>query len=132
MISQEQTSLEFRHTDCHNGDTALTMQTPGQRIRSAREDAGYNQGEFAKLLSISQGTLSEIESGESKLPSSPVLIKMCELLNKPPRWILYGESGDLNWPTPEEIALLESFRTMNESEKAALIATAAALANKRS
>lgn len=124
------TSFHIRHTDCHNVQTVQTMQTPGQRIRSAREDAGYSQGVFAKLIGIGQGTLSEIESGESKLPSSPVLIKMCEILNKPPRWILYGEEGDLRWPTKEEVELLESFRSMDDASRKALVVTASALAKK--
>lgn len=109
-----------------NGDTGL-MQTPGQRIRSAREVAGYNQGEFAKLVGIAQGTLSEIETGESKLPSAPVLIAMCELLRKTPRWILYGEDGDIEIPSPEESNLLDAFRSMTDEAKAAMVATANAL-----
>ena len=112
-------------------DTVQTMQTTGQRIRSARVDAGYeNQGDFAKLLGISQASLSEIETGESKLPSSPVLVRMCELLGKSPRWILYGEEGDLVYPTKEEIRLLESFRSMSAQSKEALVVTADALAKR--
>lgn len=107
------------------------MQTVWQRIRSARQNAGYtNQGEFAKLLGISQGALSEIESGESKLPSSPVLLRMSELLRKSPRWIIYGEDGDLKLPTAEEIALLDAYRSMSAEGKAAMVVTAQALAKK--
>lgn len=132
MTSQEKSITFIRHTDCHTWHNAQTMQTPGQRIRIARENAGYdNQGEFAKVLGISQSTLSEIESGESKLPSAPVLIKMCELLKKSTRWILYGEEGDLSWPTKEEIDLLNTFRDMSQASREALVVTAKALASKR-
>ena len=132
MTSQEKSITFIQHTDCHTWHNAQTMQTPGQRIRIARENAGYdNQGEFAKVLGISQSTLSEIESGESKLPSAPVLIKMCELLKKSPRWILYGEECDLSWPTKEEIDLLNTFRDMSQASREALVVTAKALASKR-
>ena len=131
MTSQDNYITHIRHSDGHTWHTDQTMQTPGQRIRSAREIAGYdNQGEFAKLIGMSQSSLSEIENGDSKLPSSPVLIKMCELLNKSPRWILYGEEGNLNWPTKEEVELLNTFREMSQSSKEALVVTAKALASK--
>ena len=132
MISQVKYATSFRHSDCHTPHNARTdMQTPGQRIRGAREDAGYdNQGEFAKMVGLSQSSLSEIENGDSKLPSSPVLIRMCELLNKSPRWIVYGEDGDLSWPTKEEVELLNAFRHMTDEARAAFVATANALASK--
>lgn len=120
----------FRHSDQHNRDNGSLMQTPGQRIRSAREDAGYNQGEFARLVGIAQATLSEIETGESKLPSAPVLIAMCEILRKTPRWILYGEDGEVSVPTTQESDLLNAFRSMDDEAKAAMVATANALRKK--
>lgn len=124
--------VTFRHSDVHNGDNGWAMQTPGQRIRSAREDAGYaNQGDFAKLVGIAQATLSEIETGESKLPSAPVLIAMCEILKKSPRWFLYGEEGDVEIPSPEESELLNAFRSMDDQAKAAMVATANALKKNR-
>ena len=88
------------------------MQTPGQRIRSAREDAGFNQGEFAKLIDCSQSTLSEIETGESKLPSAKVLQRMTEILKKSARWIVYGDDGEVQTPTHEEQEMLSAFRRL--------------------
>lgn len=109
----------------------MTIST-GQRIKSARIAAGYErQGDFAKLLGISQASLSEIENGETKLPSSPVLVNMCELLGKSPRWILYGEEGDLKYPTKEEESLLLAFRTMSNEAKQAIISTATALSKQK-
>ncbi len=107
------------------------MQTPGQRIRSARELAGMNQGELAKKVGITQATLSEIETGESKLPSAPVLVKMSEILGKSARWIVFGEDGDVTIPSEREVELLKAFRQMPDDAKSALMQTAQALATKK-
>lgn len=53
----------YRHSEVIIGDNAQTMQTPGQRIRGAREIAGFNQGEFAKLVGCSQSTLLKSKQG---------------------------------------------------------------------
>jgi len=106
----------------------MTMQTPGQRIRTAREDAGYQQGEFAKLIGIKQITLSEIESGETKLPSAEVALKMTELLGRSLQWIVFGDDGKLETPSDKEEELLTLTRQMDEKSVDALVATAKALA----
>lgn len=125
---QEYSCTEFRHSECDTCDNVRTMQTPGQRIRSARELAGYNQGEFAKLIGCAQSTLSEIESGESKLPSAVVLQKMVEVLGKTERWIIYGEDGEVQRPTKAEADLLQAFRSLPEDVQQNLVATIKSLA----
>lgn len=130
MICQEASCRDFRHSDCHNGDNAQ-MQTVGQRIRAARELAGYmNQGDFAKAIGCSQSALSEIENGETKLPSAKVLQKMAEVLGKSERWIIYGEDGDVQTPTPEEQEILSALRELSPDVRRTLAETIKTLARK--
>ena len=102
--------------------------TPGQRIKQAREAAGWNQGEFAKKVGCSQSTLSEIESGESKLPSAKVLQKMTEVLGRSARWIVYGDEGEVETPTKEEQDMLNAFRRLSPEARQHLAQTIKALA----
>jgi transcriptional regulator with XRE-family HTH domain len=98
------------------------MNTAGQRIKQRREELGYtHQGEFARLVGCAQSTLSEIESGETKLPSAKVMAKMCEVLGKTDRWILYGEDGETSLPTKDESDLLSAFRGMTDEAKVGLL-----------
>lgn len=106
------------------------MQTDGQRIRAARELAGYNQGEFAKAIGCSQSTLYEIESGETKLPSAKHMQKIMEVLGKSERWIIYGEDGDIQTPTSEEQAMLSAFRSLPVDVQQSLADTIKTLARK--
>ena len=107
------------------------MTTAGQRIKQRREELGYtHQGEFAKLIGCRQSTLSEIESGETKLPSAKVLAKMCEVLGKTDRWIIYGEEGELSFPSKQEADLLGAFRGMTDEAKASLLSIITALPRK--
>ena len=108
------------------------MQTPGQRIKLARERAGYfNQGEFAKLVGLRQSTLSEIETGETKLPNAKAALMMCELTGVSLRWIIYGEDGEITIPTKEEQELLNKLRSVDDHAKAALMEMAKALPTKQ-
>lgn len=130
MLCQAASITAFRHPDWHNCDNA-SMQTAGQRIRAARELAGFhNQGDFAKAVGCSQSTLSEIENGETKLPSAKVLQKMAEVLGKSERWIIYGEDGDVETPTPEEQEMLSSFRALPDDVRRNLAETIKLLARK--
>jgi len=113
----------FRHSEATIIDNARTMQTVGQRIERAYEDAGYSQGEFAKLVGISQSTLSEIVTGETKLPSAKALLRMAEVLGKSERWIVYGEDGSLERPTPQEQDLLSAYRKLPPETQEHLAAT---------
>jgi transcriptional regulator with XRE-family HTH domain len=69
----------------------------GPRLKYWRELRGFKkQGSFAEKLGIKQGSLSELESGESKAPSADVLLKMADLLQLRPRYLLLGEGAPEN------------------------------------
>lgn len=54
----------------------------GDAIKLGRESRSYNQTEFAKLLEVSQSTLSKIELKSVEFPDR-LIPKLCELLNYP-------------------------------------------------
>ena len=60
--------------------------------RRIREIRGFDctQEEFAKLLDISQATVSKLEKG-LLLPNSEILLRLSEISAKSIDWILKGE-----------------------------------------
>ena len=59
--------------------TTEATQTIGQQIRELRNGQGLSQAQLASLSGISQGYLSEVESGE-KIPRALVLKNLAEVL----------------------------------------------------
>lgn len=110
---------------------AKTTTTPGQRIRAAYEALGWIQTEAARRIGISPSTLSEIVSGESKLPSLEVGYRMAQILGVSLRWIIYGDDGELLTPTSTEAELLALMQQMPEDARLALIALARTLAKSK-
>lgn len=78
------------------------MTTPGIRIKAKRDELGYSQAHLASLAGIKQSTLSELETGESKMPSSETLLGLSKALNVSKTWILTGRDGALEMLTQEE------------------------------
>jgi transcriptional regulator with XRE-family HTH domain len=66
------------------GEKMITM---GDRINAIRRSNNMNQNEFAKLIGVSQGTLSELEQGKYNL-SIEVLINLKKKLNVDLDWFL--------------------------------------------
>lgn len=56
------------------------MNILGKRIKSERERKGLSQIELAKLLNISNTTLSQYETGQ-RIPSDEIKIKLAEIFN---------------------------------------------------
>ena len=54
--------------------------TIGENIRAIRVDAGYSQGEFGKLVGVSQGTVSMWEHGDS-IPRQANVDRMLEVFS---------------------------------------------------
>lgn len=104
------------------------MDSPGSRIRRARKALGLSQTDLAKCLGVSSSTLSELEGGQSKLPSLEVGYRMAEILQVPLKWIVFGDNGEHEIATPMEAQLLAIVRELPEDAKAAILATAKALA----
>lgn len=61
----------------------------GQRIQRMRLAAGISQTQLAKLIGVTQGTMSQLERGFTAQPSEVQLRRLCEVLSTDPN-TLYG------------------------------------------
>lgn len=81
----------------------------GLRIRSARRDAGMTQAELASKAGIKQGSISDLERGESKSMRGPTLMAMSRALGVNEEWLQSGKGPQFpadpvrNNLTPEAI-----------------------------
>ena len=84
----------------------------GDRIRQAREEAGFTQEKLAQLVYLRRATLSDIENGKSEASAS-VFVHIAYSTNKPLAFFLpefmYNEikQEDLS---PEENELITNYR----------------------
>ena len=69
----------------------------GNRIKTRRKELHIKQAEFAERLNISNNHLSSIENGRQK-PSLDTFIKICNLLNVTPDYLLLGNMHAYNLP----------------------------------
>lgn len=54
----------------------------GQRLRSAREEAGLLQAQLAKTVGVAQNTLSQYEAGAVDIPFEKI-VRLARALDKP-------------------------------------------------
>jgi len=66
--------------------------TLAKRLRKARRERNLTQKELAALVGISQQTVQELESGESK--SSNHIMKFSKALQVKAGWLQFGEGND--------------------------------------
>lgn len=69
----------------------------GNRIKTRRKELHIKQAEFAERLNISNNHMSSIENGRQK-PSLDTFIKICNLLNVTPDYLLLGNMHAYNLP----------------------------------
>lgn len=105
----------------------------GQKIRQLRKARGVSQALIAKTLGITQGAVSQWENGVTA-PSSTQLIPLANVLGvgvdelfSQPVVISATTEHPISDLDPEEQILVENFRLLNASGKAALMATIAGL-----
>lgn len=101
----------------------------GARIKGLRKSLGLTQPELAKLAKIQQGTLSELETGESKNPRGDTLVRIAKALQVDPDWLVSGAGSPQRavQPNPEQEELLSLWGDMTDGNRLALMATARAL-----
>ncbi|MDA0735157.1 MAG: helix-turn-helix transcriptional regulator [Chloroflexi bacterium] len=66
----------------------------GSRLRRARNETGLSQEKVAEKIGVSWMTVHRWERSQRAVPDH-LLDKVCELYNKPIRWFLTLEEGDL-------------------------------------
>ncbi len=91
------------------------MNSIGERIRHLRKVNKLTQKEFASLINLSQGRLSELEQNKTK-PSSDTLISICKNFKISINWLLIGEEISLDNIKTDD-ALLEYLELNKELKK---------------
>ena len=90
----------------------------GEKIKSIRK---LTQIQFAQSLEISQGTLSEMESGKAK-PSLDVLVLLADKYKVDMNWLIINQSVQLHIGLQnDELALLDNYRNLEEIAKEELL-----------
>lgn len=73
------------------GPYALLMETMGDRLRRLRVARGYTQPEFAKLVGVTKGAVSQWEDGSTKNLKLEVLAKVLDVLGTDLKYLVWGE-----------------------------------------
>lgn len=92
----------------------------GQRIRGLRKTKGLTQAKLAKMAGIKQPSLSELETGESRLPAGDTLVLLAVALECNPEWLATGRGSPVATPSdiaPDEMALIYLWRQLSEEHQ---------------
>jgi SOS-response transcriptional repressor LexA len=92
LVNCQQVNL-FDATSKTCNNRAMTL---GDRIKEAREAAGYEQDELAVLLNISQQSISQWETGETKRPKK--LNELAGILGVSVEYLLNGQEDIIDIP----------------------------------
>lgn len=113
--------------------------TVGERIRGYRMAAGVVNGidyangvEFAKLMGIKPSSLSDLETGDSKIPSAEAHLRAAQALGLDPWYLLTGDGPKIRSVTqlrPNEMRFLLLYRDLGGDEQTQLEVQANVLHN---
>ncbi|MNI77127.1 Antitoxin PezA [compost metagenome] len=90
----------------------------GKRIKNIRKLHKLNQTEFAKIIGISQGNLSEIES-EKILPSLETILRLSQRFKLDLNWLANNASSSTiaTHLNEDESTLINLYRQLHEDAK---------------
>lgn len=90
----------------------------GERIKKRRKELNLTQQQIKAATGISTGNMSEIENG-SKLPSTPALISLSNVLDCSIDWILKGDSLKREIYVEDKLTaeLIDGFNLLSEEEQ---------------
>lgn len=99
------------------------MNIIGSNVKRLRQIHSLNQVEFAQMIGVSQGSLSDIEAGKSK-PAVETVISIHEKFGCALEWLLKGtdsqnsgvafSSSELS---PFEVELIKAFRKLDTNNQ---------------
>ncbi|MBB1534415.1 helix-turn-helix transcriptional regulator [Leptotrichia sp.] len=96
------------------------MENTGKRLKELRENFKYSLEEVAEKINSSAGTISRYENNERKI-NSVNLLRLADLFNVSPKYILYGTSIDKIKENELENKVVSFFtdknRTIEEKEE---------------
>lgn len=92
-----------------------------RRLKETREAKGFNKTAFAKLVEVSNPTVTDweksVDTGGIKEITGPKLTRVCEILGVSPSWLLYGReaagnvtSYDVEDGVPDDMVLVKESR----------------------
>lgn len=110
-----------------------------ERLSQARQAKGFKKAHFAKAIGVQPPTITEWERGDTVAPSAANVMKICQVLNITPEWLMSGPAvGEGGMPSKtyfgqnaqiaEAVALMER---MEPYELAQVIGIINTLANTR-
>lgn len=105
-------------------DNLSHMNNLGKRIRALRTTKGLTQKKLALRIGIQQSSLSELETGESKIASGDTLVRLAEVLECSPDWLATGKGSPvmpLSGISPDESDLLLVWRYLSEQNQELLL-----------
>lgn len=113
-----------RNSDCIRINTPFM--TLGDRLRMERKAAGFTQKTLASAANVSQSTIAELETGESKRPRGDHLWELARVLQLSPRWLLTGkgEKKMVYAATQEQESILLMMKRMPLEAQEQLVAIA--------
>lgn len=94
----------------------ISMPGLGGRLRKARNSTGLSQEAVAQRIGVSWMTVHRWERSHRAIPDH-LLEKLCELYDKPMRWFLTLEEGDLDESDGFQTATAEGLGAGNQSAK---------------
>jgi transcriptional regulator with XRE-family HTH domain len=72
-------------------ETITIVKTIADRMKSVRQELGWNQAELAAQVGVSQSTIGNIESGQRKRPRE--LLSIAKALGVSAEWLETGKGG---------------------------------------
>jgi transcriptional regulator with XRE-family HTH domain len=96
------------------------MKTWNERLKFARTGAQLRQKDIADEVGVSSATVSDWESGEIKNLEGENLLKVCDMLNISPHWLLLGK-GEMTMQalTNDDLHALKINRALGVKERRA-------------
>lgn len=82
------------------GVTNYAAMTLADRIRLLMELRDVKQNELARRVKLTSGAMSLLLSGDSKKPSQVTLLRLADVLEAHPEWILHGTGPMLRGEGP--------------------------------
>lgn len=71
-----------------------------ERLSQARQAKGLKKAHFAKAIGVQPPTITEWERGDTVAPSAANVMKICQVLNITPEWLMSGPAtGEDGIPT---------------------------------
>ena len=104
----------------------------GDRLRWLMEVRCITQIRLAQLVGVKQSAISNVVTNNSRKPSAPTLLRICDALDCNPAWILNGEGEPFQRPQSAAAKeLMQLFERMSREAQAAILSVARSMAQAR-